>query len=277
MTASETDLMTTCPVEVEELAAFIDGRLTSERRARVLEHLDTCADCRDIVMTADEVAIAEASAAPNVVHGRFWKRALPAAAAAAMATWLFLGPFSDGGMKKVVAASETFAERPIAARFSANFPHKPHRPKRGPSHATEPSDVTFTPPAIYEVVDVDEGASAKKLHAAGVAWMYSDEEDKVRYAIQALEQAAAKKPDDAAILTDLSAARYAAGEYELALKAADRVLAIEETPAALWNRAVALEGLRRDNEATATWNRYLQLDSNSEWAEDARGRLKLLQ
>lgn len=268
MTASETDLMTTCPVDIEELAAFIDGRLTTERRARVIEHLDTCADCRDIVMTADEAA--EASLTPNVVHGTFWKRALPAAAAAAIVTWLFLGPFNQSGMEKLVAAAENEDKRPIEARFSADFPYRDHSAYRGGGEA-EPPDEYAMEAAAAKVADVGDGASAKKLHAAGVAWLHLETiPDHKEIAVQKLEKAAAKQPSDVAILTDLSAAYLATNKADRALDAANRALVIKKSPAALWNRAYALQILRRVPEARAAWAAYLQVDPSSQWATEVR-------
>ncbi|HEX8410414.1 MAG TPA: zf-HC2 domain-containing protein [Thermoanaerobaculia bacterium] len=268
MTAPETDLMTDCPVDIEELAGFIDGRLTSERRARVVEHLDTCADCREIVMTADEMAIAEASVAPNVVRGKFWKRALPAAAAAAMMTWLFVGPLNKSGMEKLVAASENEPERASDARFSAAFPYRDYSPTRG---GPEPRGEYAMEAAAADVADVSDGASTKKLHAAGVAWLHLDEiPGHKKVAIQKLEEAAAKRPRDVAILTDLSAAYIADGQAGRALDAANRALVIAKTPAALWNRAYALQTLRRVPEARAAWDAYLQVDPFSQWATEVR-------
>jgi len=276
MTAPEADLMTTCPGDVEELAAFIDGRLTSERRARVVEHLATCADCRDIVMTADEFAVAEGAVPSNVVRGKFFQRvAIPAAAAAAIVTGLFLGPLGKSGMEKLVAAAEHEKVRPIAARFSADFPYRDHRVNRGGGEP-EPLDEFAMDGTAAEVAQVDDNDSAKKLHAAGVALLYL-EADYHDEAVKRLEQAAKKRPNDAAILTDLSAAYSAVGKGALALQTADRALAIEETPVAVWNRAVALDVLRRDADAEVAWRRYLQLDPASEWAAEIEQDLKLRQ
>lgn len=272
MTAPETDLMTDCPIDIEELAAFIDGRLTPERRAQVIEHLDTCADCRDIVMTADQYARTE-KPADNVVRGRFGRRtAIPAAAAAAaIATWLFVGPLSRSGMETLVAASASMKQRPIAARFSADFPHKDYPRMRG-NGEPEPVLESTPPPDAYKVANVGKYASAKRLHAAGVALMMLDEPHFHEQAVKTLKRAAAKRPNDPEILTDLSAAYEAVRQSQLALETADRALAIKETPAAIWNRATALESLRQDDKAREAWNRYLQLDPSSEWAAEVRAR-----
>lgn len=41
--------------EVDELAAFVDGQLTGDRRQRMVEHLSVCAECRDLFGEAAEV------------------------------------------------------------------------------------------------------------------------------------------------------------------------------------------------------------------------------
>lgn len=269
MTASETDLMTTCPVEVEELAAFIDGRLPSDRRARVIEHLDTCADCRDIVMTADEVAIAEAQQPSNVVRGRFWTRAIPAAAAAAMATWLFLGPLNKSGMEKLVADSASLPKRPVAGRFSADFPYHDHVVLRsGPS--SEEREITSVDSIAWDLAaKAQERPTAKNLHAAGVAYLHLGPENYAS-AIESLKGAVAKEPRNGFILNDLAAAYLADGNAAAALETAERALAIDKSPSALWNRAYALQTLGRTPQARAAWDAYMKVDPSSPWATEVK-------
>jgi hypothetical protein len=64
----------TCP-DAETLAAFIDGRLWGAARAVVVEHIADCAECRDVVLGADELRTAEGLvAAEGVVAERWWWR-----------------------------------------------------------------------------------------------------------------------------------------------------------------------------------------------------------
>lgn len=264
MTAPEPDLMTTCPVDIEELAAFIDGRLSPERHAQVIEHLDTCLDCRDIVMTADQVAIAEGQQPPNVVRGRFWARVIfPAAAAAAIVALVFFGPFSQSGMERLVADSANLAKRPVAGRFSADFPYHDHSAFRsgGEERAVTPVDTA----AWNLAAKAQDSPTAKNLHAAGVAYLHLGPENYGR-ALASLEAAVAKEPRNPAMLNDLAAAYLAMDNGAAALKTADRSLVIEKSPAALWNRAYALQILGRVPQARAAWEAYLKADPSSPWA-----------
>ncbi|HEX6747194.1 MAG TPA: CHAT domain-containing protein [Longimicrobium sp.] len=79
-------------------------------------------------------------------------------------------------------------------------------------------------------------------------------------------------------LADLSAAYLvrAGREQQVldlfrALEAAERAIAINQThQAALYNRALALQGLTLDSEASKAWRAYLTVDSTSGWATEAR-------
>jgi tetratricopeptide (TPR) repeat protein len=64
----------------------------------------------------------------------------------------------------------------------------------------------------------------------------------------------------------------------------DAIGALEQTEAALrldsrslpalFNRALALENLKRVNEARQAWQEYLAVDSRSPWSEEARAHLR---
>jgi anti-sigma factor RsiW len=60
--------MIACPSD-ETLAAFIDGRLKgADSRAVVVDHIADCAECRDVVVMADEVRVVEG------IAGHWWSR-----------------------------------------------------------------------------------------------------------------------------------------------------------------------------------------------------------
>jgi tetratricopeptide (TPR) repeat protein len=269
MTAPDTRAMSNCP-DNERLATFIDGRLRGEERKAVLEHIANCAECREIVMVADEVASSEARE-ENVVRGRFKPRMiLPAAAAAAMVTVLFLGPFRDNDMEKLAKAAGKLDKRVTAARFSADFPYRSQRTLRSGDEAELDYEVGEV--ASEVAAKAEKKQNAGNLHAAGVAYLllgptYLDR------AVQALEAANAKNPRNAAVLNDLSAAYIADGNYERALQTASESAALQDTEAAAWNRAFSLRYLGRTDQEKAAWQHYLQLDPDSEWAKEARVHL----
>lgn len=270
-------LMETCPSE-EILAAFIDGRLDEQSRQEVIRHLADCGDCRDVVVTANEYGSSVEMEAPvKVAAGRFGPRVLaPLLAAAAVVAVVFGVPsireriLPKSGMAKLVDAANALPERPFAARLSGDFAYHEYRPLRG---SNEPSGVE-TIRVEYAAAESAELAqkrpTARNLHAAGVGSLLTKDRND---AVAALERAAKADPSSAEIQNDLAAAYLARGndddDYARALAAAQKSWAIEQTPAAAWNIALALQYLDRP-EAGAAWRKYLALDESSEWAREAR-------
>lgn len=269
MTAPDTKTMTNCP-DNERLAAFIDGRLRGEERTAVLAHIADCADCREIVMAADEIASGEAHE-ENVVRGRFKPRMIvPAAAAAAIVAVLFLGPFRDNDMEKMAKAAAKLDERVTVARFSADFPYRSQPTLRRGEEGEPHYEVGKV--AAEVAARAEKKQNAGNLHAAGVAYLLLGPTYRDR-AVKALEAANAKNPLNAAVLNDLSAAYIADGNYERALQTASESAALKKTEAAAWNRALSLRYLGRTDQEKAAWQHYLQLDPDSEWAKEAREHL----
>jgi len=107
---------------------------------------------------------------------------------------------------------------------------------------------------------------------------------KSRQAVAELEQAIAAGPDSAAVFSDLAAAyledaRKSREPYSLvkALESAEKAVALAPNlPEARFNRAVALESFFLDQQARSAWQAYLQIDSQSGWAAEARKRLRAL-
>jgi len=100
-------------------------------------------------------------------------------------------------------------------------------------------------------------------------------------AISAFNQAIAAKPDSQSLMTDLASAYFESaeannrpGDYETALNLLTKALAANPNDTvALFNRAVVLQKMSADDRAIEDWHRYLQLDSKSTWAPEAKRRL----
>jgi CHAT domain-containing protein len=115
-------------------------------------------------------------------------------------------------------------------------------------------------------------------HDSGVGYLMIDRDAD---AVEALQEAARQSPGNAAIWSDLAAARYTLAvrgnkPYELppALAAADRALLITPAfPDALFNRALIIERLGISEAARHAWQRYLQTDGNSKWSDEALAHL----
>lgn len=126
-----------------------------------------------------------------------------------------------------------------------------------------------------------DSTDASKRHATGtwhIVWGNADA------AIDELRAVAARVPGNADIQSDLAASFLIRAEKEQdprsildAYVAADSAVTLDSLQVeAHFNRAVALEWLHLRTDAIAAWSSYLDLDSHSEWAEEAREHLELL-
>lgn len=292
----------------ETLAAYIDGRLDPETRARVVEHLTACDECYSIFVAANEWKREQREktheGGAEIVRPRFGTRpwfAVAAIAAAAVIGIVFGGPLRDWftrysfnhrtGLAAVVsAANGEMDARPFETRVSGGFAYKPAaRITRGASSGAgenyklqaaaadvrkeaerHPTVQNRHALGITEMMLGDAGAAVTALEAA--LTMESGQQD-VRAAIAASR--------NARLLSDLAAAYYARGrrsasaaDLSAAMACADRAFALgDRSPEALWNRALAHEAAGAG--ASAAWKDYLAADAQSPWAEEARGRAAL--
>ncbi len=97
-------------------------------------------------------------------------------------------------------------------------------------------------------------------------------------AISSFQQALAQDPNEPALLSDLAAAYYGRAktanrfeDYGRAFELESKVLDAEpDNVAAIFNRALTAERLFLFQQSTLGWERYLELDSSSEWATEAQ-------
>lgn len=273
-------LMTQHPTE-ETLAAYVDDRLDS--RLEVTEHLTSCGECREIVLMATEYQASDETS--NVTRGTFggpgWMAAVAGlAAAAAIAViviqpiWLF-GP----GVDDLVAASEGMSRRISDGRFAGGFAYA-ERPKRNRG-GEEEDGYDYTKMKLYPLAEKAEKAIWSRPHVRGLLDVLIAEKGDFRNAITLLETAhqKARGEERDAVAIDLAAALLeraywpggSANDTVRALALSDEVLKRQpKRPEALWNRAVALQSLHRDDEALRAFDDYLKVDPSSKWADEAR-------
>jgi CHAT domain-containing protein/Flp pilus assembly protein TadD len=120
------------------------------------------------------------------------------------------------------------------------------------------------------------------LHYRGLAELLENNADA---AVMALEKAHRRAPEDSQIGTDLASAYFLRAEtakhpadYGQAAEILGQVLQKNpKDPVARFNRAIACERIFLYQQAEEDWRAYLQLDSSSSWANEARTRLADLQ
>lgn len=262
----------------ETLAAYIDGQLDEETRRSVVEHMAECPECLDIVTASNEM-----KAAP-VVRGVNWQRNsyIVLAAAAALTAVFFLTPARDvivppDGIKQL--ASVAPQKRLIDGRITS-FPYQqPPSRNRGTTESDTEKDVDLALLKVAAQVQQrsEKHPNARTLHAEGVAYLLTGERGDTARAVALLEKARAQSPSDPKLLSDLAAAYLATNHLDKALATADAAWALAKTPEIAWNRAFALQWLKRHDEAIAAWNDYLRISDSPEWTAEARKNLKTLQ
>ena len=276
-----------CP-DLETIAAYLDGRVAQGERGAIADHLAACETCYFVFSEAAQIKAAT-PAPTRVPH--WWQNprvvwpaaaaGLAAAATLALAvTGVFSGRNSDGPeLQALVAAVGT--ERTIAPRLSGGVAHGP---LRGTVRSGESAPLMLSPDVRIAAAQIEKAAtsqSATDLRLRGIVALVTGDADR---AITALENAAAARPDDAQILSDLAAAYLVRADknnqpedLSKALVAANRALNADRTlPEALFNRASALERLSLTQEARDAWQAYLTIDDRSGWADETRSRLRNL-
>ncbi|HWS73105.1 MAG TPA: zf-HC2 domain-containing protein [Thermoanaerobaculia bacterium] len=288
-----------CPSN-QNLAAFIDGRLDSRTRASVVKHLSSCVECSAFVSDAIAIraAVGDAAFEPRgfaqqestMPRGNLLPfRALAAAAAiaAGVAAVLFVPAVRESVPGLRSPGSEELAKvahgkRVTDARIAAlSAWGEPPQTLRGGGDETsdygndENSELLTKTATIQEAVDAHP--TRRNLRNLGIARLLRKEP---QLAIDALERARALGPADAALLNDLAAAyterRQRTGaktDDEKALAYAEQAWQLGKTPAAAWNRALALQSLEKNAEAKAAWAQYLTIEKDLAWRKEAQQRL----
>jgi len=283
----------------ETLAAFIDGRLDEETRKRVVEHLAECADCRDAWVGGREWTRNQSEERHSV---RRWSRNrifIPLAVAAAVIVAVFITPIRtlfvhperhSIELRSLFASANDLPYRATDARLSGTGDYRPlepaHRGAGDPYH--DPGKTSLVAQWAILKQRAQKDPTPDNLHAFGVAAVLINDRDGAVTALEEALQAQVGEPDlhsaiakssDVALLTDLTASlseRAVAGNQTDALLAADtaeRAWSLAKNPTTAWNRALAVELLHVPTASRDAWNDFLQQDSQSRWAVEARERL----
>lgn len=269
----------TCP-SLETIGAFIDGRFKDREREVVADHLASCETCYFVFSEAARMRVGAQSkgdVVPFPPRRITWRIAAGLAAAATIVLAVNLwGPRGGGdqqALDQLVAAVGT--ARTFDARLTGGFAYAPVRgPVRGSNDTAN-----LSPDVRIAIAQIEKQHPAEPI-AATAALVAGDPSR----AISILEAGSKSNPNDAKILSDLSAAYLTRAslsnntdDVSRALAAANRALEIERLmPEAMFNRALALETIGQVEDARTAWQAYLTIDDRSGWADEARARLRIL-
>lgn len=281
-------------LDPESLGAFLDGRLSPEKRTAAEAHLTSCEPCYEALLLVtstladlDEGATAgQGFAHPGSLRGqpRHPLRSVVTLLAAASLVIAVAGGWWLSRPQPLDAALLALGNAPRQTRFSEgrvslDRDWRPAAPVTRASEGDQASlEVRSAAQAIRALTEADSSGVA--LHARGLALLAAGDLDG---SLSALERAASSAGVDVpAVRTDLSAARLErfrrtghSTDATLALQDADAALATSpNAPLALFNRAAALEAMGDRTRAVAAWQQYLVADPSSAWSEEARRHLR---
>lgn len=273
-------------IDAEALAAYVDGRVSPQERARIEEIL--ARDEESYAWLLDTLRAQEPGEAVRIPpQTRRWVWIAGGLAAAALALTLrgalpsFLSQGNESQQLVAALVEAVGDERYLEGRLTGGFPYGPVRavPRTGGSQGSSNLALLGAAAALQEAAKTRPTPAI--LHRWGVAQLLLGNWDD---GVRSLEEAARDDPSNAELLSDLGAAYVAlarvddsAAYWARALEWSERALHLDSSPVeARFNRALALEGLGLGAQAIAAWEAYLEADADSEWSADARARLAAL-
>jgi CHAT domain-containing protein/tetratricopeptide (TPR) repeat protein len=276
------------------IAAHAERRLSGEEAAGVDAHLASCSTCHEVFAETVRFVLAEegeeALTGPSPMR-LARRRVFKVAAGLAAAAGLVLAVHQAWRARPERAALPLVAElaeamgtrRFIEPRVTGGFRHGRLVILRS-GDASQGLDAQ--PPAVLAAVArirerVSGDTSPAALGALAVTYLVSGD---VGGAVEALESATAQDPKSARLQSDLAAAYLvrasrldAPADLPKALEAAGKAIELGDPPDEAWfNRALALESLHLVDAARKAWQDFLERDSTSGWADEARKHLEEL-
>lgn len=187
--------------------------------------------------------------------------------------------------KSLLAMQRSYpTSRPLESRMTGEFAYKPYARTRGEldNHDINRDQLNY---ALLELSRVVASTpTPQERHALGRLFLFLGEfekaENQMKLALESLS-------NDPKILTDIATLYYERSKFadsnsELLLtKAVEyyrQAISIDPQLAEAWfNRALCYEHLAAYSNAKEDWKQYLKIDPDSDWAKEARERLKNLE
>jgi cytochrome c-type biogenesis protein CcmH/NrfG len=288
-----------CPSD-DELLDVAAGLLSDERARPITQHAAACAHCGPLLrefledmappgeQTVAEIAaiaspewqrevahrLAGPAPAPEVKRRRLpaWIFGLATAAVAAIVAGVIAWPAWQLHLANEMTL-EAYADKRQIDFQLPGAPYAPIHRERGASIASSP--------ALAEAESLT--ASGVEAHPGDPKWLAARGRVELvgldySRAIEDLEAAAPKLPNASGVQIDLAAAYFLRGQakqsnadFEKAYDLLSGVIQTQPNNAiAIFNRALTAQALKKTDQASADWERYLQLNPSGPAADEAR-------
>ena len=274
----------------ETLTEYLEGGLDPAIKAASEVHLIGCDECRNRLaffmrvlredVSSEEAAVLEAVAAQwhqktgeKAAPKGGWRSPRSIVAIVAVAASLVIGLTSIWIVREQLVEPKTAGEvvqlllgqsRPFESRMSGQ-PHRPIVRTRGSDDAG----------VSYPLLAGEMTRLSANSHEMGRFYLLQKD---FRRALPYLEIAEREVGASAAVHNDLGVAYFEDGDGSLLAKAGEEFQhALQQDKAfaaAAFNLALFYERTNAIAQAQSQWKRFLELDSKSEWATEARGRLQ---
>lgn len=300
-------------VKEDLIDQYVSGELTDEERERFEQHFLTTPERRESLRHAQALARyarksvrdAEESTEKKALNNtdglppRFtWRTLLPTTGWRIAASVMLLAGLAFGVWRVFLYRSDVEQgllalkaayrlQRPIEARVSV-LDYAPLADTRGDDKTKTDSLSRRRAERILLDAEQDD-PGPKAYHALGLFYLTELNFDQ---SIEYFRKALASNENDAQLQSDLGAALLEKGklyrlnreegksfeEFAQSLEHLNRAITLDDSLLeALFNRALCHQSLLLPQQAAEDWRKYLEKDSQSPWADEARQNLKLIE
>ncbi len=288
--------------ESQLIENYLDGDLNDQDRTRFDRHflaspqrrseLRLTRDLRKFSAAAEKTIPHEAKRSPAgwfLLPSFQWLRFAALAVAVLIVgfgVWRFAIFESDADKGLAQLQLAYHGQRTTESRTSANLDYAPFVETRG---GPPVADERARSRAERYLLDATENATDTRAHhGLGLYYLAAQDLDK---ALSELNLASRLAPKNAAVHSDIGATYFEKAkraDFEgnpgevmqnlaLGLESTNRALEIEPTlRPALFDRALILQKMSLPQQTREAWERYLEIDATSQWADEARRNLDLL-
>jgi len=299
---NEPDFAEEYDMVVDELTDdYVAGKLSGNEREQMEQHFFRSSERRSKLKFAQALKTRKAELNKDKLpKPNSWFRPLMAIAASLVVlvggSYIWRIQSGDSQLDQGLAAlhSAFRDERPLEARLS-DLDYAPYSTTRGPGTGNVDQDeLYFAELTLRQALKTNPTPAVH--HALGKVFLAKKQFDD---ALKEFDEAVKGDPKNAQFYSDLGAAWLEKGKLNLnkapsdptgslggnavielarSLDNIDKALALTpDLPEALFNRALYHQYMRLREQEESDWHEYLKRDPTSQWASEARRRLKLIE